>query len=416
MPTLAFFLAMGGTPLFAVGMQSPTTGSLSGTLTDPTGAAIPGATVDVIRPGGEVEKSATSDADGHYVFNNLPEHAYRVRASAKGFAQTTQNVTIRAGMPQVLDLTLAIGGVTTSVNVNANTSDQVEPDPSSHTDIDQQLIARLPVAQSSSGLSTLITLASPGVSADSNGMFHPLGEHSDTTYSVDGQPISDQQSKTFANQLEMNAIASVQVMDGVIPPEYGDKASLVAKTTTKSGLGTNGVHGSISAGYGSFGSPTGGFTLSAGHKNFGEFLALSGLRSGRFLDAPEFTPLHDRGNSESAFNRIDWQPRTSDSFQLNLTAARSWFQQPNQFDQPNQDQRQQNKSFNISPMWTHIINDHTVLNTNAYVRQERVAYYPSADPFDDSPATLSQSRRLTNAGIKADLSYVHGIHSFKGGV
>ena len=150
------------------------------------------------------------------------------------------------GMPVVTDLTLAVGGVTDVVNVDTNTSDQVEPDPSSHTDIDQQMIARLPVPQSSTGLSTLITLASPGVAADSNGMFHPLGEHSDTTYSIDGQPVSDQQSKTFSNQLDMSAIASVQVLDGVIPPEYGDKASLVAKTTTKSGLNTNGVHGSLS--------------------------------------------------------------------------------------------------------------------------------------------------------------------------
>jgi hypothetical protein len=201
----------------------------------------------------------------------------------------------------------------------------------------------------------------------------------------------------------------------VIPPEYGDKASLVAKTTTKSGLNTHGVHGTLTGGYGSFGSPSAGLTLSAGNKNFGDFLAVNGLRSGRFLDAPEFTPLHDRGNTESFFNRSDWHPRNADSLQLNISAARSWFQQPNQFDQPNQDQRQQNKSFNVAPMWTHIINDHTVLNVNTYVRQDRVAYYPSADPFDDTPATLSQSRRLTNAGIKADLSYVRGIHNIKGG-
>ena len=92
-------------------------------------------------------------------------------------------------------------------------------------------------------------------------MFHPLGEHSDTTYSIDGQPVSDQQSKTFSNQMDMSAIASVEVLDGVIPPEYGDKASLVAKTTTKSGLNTNGVHGSLTGGYGSFGSPSSGVTL-----------------------------------------------------------------------------------------------------------------------------------------------------------
>lgn len=413
---LALFLAIGAPSLHAVGIQSPTAGSLSGTLTDSTGAAIAGATVQVVKSTGDVLQTATSDATGRYSFNNIPDHSYRLRVSAKGFARATQNIVIHAGIPVVVDVTLAVGSVTDVVNVNTDTSGQVEPDPSSHTDIDRQMIARLPMPQSSTGMSTLITLASPGVSADSNGMFHPLGEHSDTTYSIDGQPVSDQQSKTFSNQIDMSAIASVEVLDGVIPPEFGDKASLVAKTTTKSGLNTHGVHGSLTGAYGSFGSPSTGLTLSAGHKNFGNFFAANALRSGRFLDSPQFIALHDRGNSESIFNRTDWQPRTSDSLQLNLSLARSWFQQPNQYDQPQQDQRQQNKSFNVSPMWTHIINDHTVLNLTTYVRQDRISYYPSADPFDDTPATLSQSRRLTNAGIKADLSYVRGIHTIKGGV
>jgi len=50
------------------------------------------------------------------------------------------------------------------------------------------------------------------------------------------------------------------------------------------------------------------------------------------------------------------------------------------------------------------------------MRQDRVNYYPSADIFDDLPATAGESRRLTNAGIRADLSYYHGIHSLKAGV
>ncbi len=279
------------------------------------------------------------------------------------------------------------------VNVNTDTSDQVEPDPAPHTDIDQQMIARLPMPQSSTGLSTLITLASPGVSADSNGMFHPLGEHSDTTYSIDGQPVSDQQSKTFSNQIDMSAIASVEVLDGVIPPEYGDKASLVAKTTTKSGLDTHGVHGSLTGAYRSFGSPSTGLTLSAGHKNFGNFFSADALRSGRFLDAPEFIVRCTTGATRRVSSTgSDWQPRTSDSLQLNLSRCSKLVPAAKPIRPASQDQRQQNKSFNVSPMWTHIINDHTVLNLNTYVRQDRIAYYPSANPFDDTPATLSQSR------------------------
>ena len=50
-------------------------------------------------------------------------------------------------------------------------------------------------------LSSILTLATPGVAADSNGVFHPLGEHAETSFSVDRQPISDQQSRIFSNQI-----------------------------------------------------------------------------------------------------------------------------------------------------------------------------------------------------------------------
>jgi hypothetical protein len=57
-------------------------------------------------------------------------------------------------------------------------------------------------------LSDLITQTSPGVVADSNGMFHPQGDHGETSYVVDGYEIGDQQSKTFSTQLPSNAFQS----------------------------------------------------------------------------------------------------------------------------------------------------------------------------------------------------------------
>jgi len=50
------------------------------------------------------------------------------------------------------------------------------------------------------------------------------------------------------------------------------------------------------------------------------------------------------------------------------------------------------------------------------VRRDHVNYYPSADPFDDRPATLGQDRRLTNYGFKGDISYVGGAHNVKAGM
>jgi hypothetical protein len=47
--------------------------------------------------------------------------------------------------------------------------------------------------------------------ADSNGFFHPLGDHAQATFSIDGQPISDQQSKVFSTQIPLNAISSMEL-------------------------------------------------------------------------------------------------------------------------------------------------------------------------------------------------------------
>jgi hypothetical protein len=55
------------------------------------------------------------------------------------------------------------------------------------------------------------------------------------------------------------------------------------------------------------------------------------------------------------------------------------------------------------------------LNVNVFFRQDQVRYYPSGDPFADTPATIAQARRLINYGIKSDISYVKGHHNLKVG-
>ena len=155
------------------------------------------------------------------------------------------------------------------------------------TDVTRRLIDTLPSESVSAGLSSLVTLTTPGVAADSNGGFHPLGEHAETSFSVDNQPITDQQSRTFSNQLSQNAIQSLDVMTGVPPAEFGDKTSLIVKATTRSGLGVRRPTGSMSLGYGSFTTPTASLALGAGSQRIGNFVAIDGLASGRFLDTPE---------------------------------------------------------------------------------------------------------------------------------
>src|SRR5205814_7496464 len=296
---------------------------------------------------------------GKYIFNNLPPYPYHVTVEAQGFQRLERDVDVRTGVPITLDLNLALAGATEAVQVVGHSEDLLERDPTAHTDIDQSLIAKLPIETSSGGLNQVVTLASPGVLADSNGFFHPIGDHAQTQFSIDNQAITDQQSRVYSNQISRDAVQSLEVITGVAPAEYGDKSSLVVHIVTKSGLDQAKPAGSVSLGYGSFKTPLFEANVGAGTQSFGNFLSLSGLRTDRFLDPPELEALHDAGDQLSFFDRFDFRPGTNDTIHLNVQAARSGFDVPNTYDQIAQTQHQNIRTFNIAPGYSRVIGTNT---------------------------------------------------------
>jgi len=400
-----------------VNAHAQSSGTIEGVVQDPSGAVIPGVTVRIQNPVSHLDRSTTTDGVGRFRLTNVPFNPYHLTVAAPGFQPHAEDVEVRSVVTTPLTLNLELAGAVTSVTVTEQAADLIENDPIAHVDIDRNLFSKMPLESASSSISSLVTFAAPGVAADSNGFFHGLGEHQENQFSVDGQPITDQQSKAFSNQIPTSAVQSLEAVNGIPPAEYGDKTSLVINVTTRSGLGLKPT-GSITTSYGTFGSTSASFDLALGSQKLGNFITVSGLNTGRFLDPPEFSVIHAKGNSENVFDRIDFQAGANDNVHLNLNYSRSWFQQPNQFDQAaaGQDQRALINTFNIAPGWTHTFNARTVLQLNTFVRQDRYHYFPSRNAFSDLPGTLAQNRHLTNFGTRADVSYVNGAHNVKVGV
>src|SRR5271163_2642466 len=387
----AFFLAA----YFSFQLFIPTifaqsnSGIMTGSVTDPTGAVVPGATVTINNPVSQYTRSAVTDAAGNYQFANVPFNPYHLTVTATGFASFVEDVDVRSGVRVKVNSVLKVGESSTTVTVEAG-GDLVENDPTFHTDVDRSLFQKLPLESQSSSLSSLVTLSSPGVAADSNGLFHGLGDHASNSFSIDGQSITDQQSKVFSNQIPSNSIQSLEVISGAPPAEFGGKTSLVIVATTRSGQGVTQPTGSITTSYGSFGSATGAVDLSYGGQKWGNFIEVDGLNTGRFLDPPEFVVFHDKGNELNIFDRIDRQLTEVDSIQLNLNYSRSWFQTPNAYDNlniqnvvsggtgtnpvfanvGNTDQRSKIGTFNISPTYTRTVGANSVFNFGPYVRRD----------------------------------------------
>ena len=389
-------------------------GTITGTVTDPTGLVIAGATVRLTNPATGFKRTAQSDASGNFRFTGVPPQSYHVEVTNAGFASSAQDVTVRSAVPITLKIPLELAGAATTVTVEGESEHMIENVPYAHNDVDQSTFSKLPALSPSGGLSDAITLTSPGVAADSNGLFHPLGDHAQTTFSIDGQPVSDQQSRQFSTQIPLNALQSMELITGAQPAEFGDKTSLVVNAQTRSGLGQK-TFGSLIGSYGSFGTLSEQATLGFGSAKIGNFMVVNSVRTGRFLDTPEFWPVHAIGNNGTFFDRFDWQPAARDAFHLNLFGARNWFQVPNTYDQPAQDQRQRVLTWNIAPGYQHTFSAHTLLTSNMFVRKDQVSYYPSRDPFADTPATVGEARQLLNYGTKTDISYAAGRHNLKVG-
>ena len=413
--TLSFLALLCSLQALPAISQSGSSIEISGTVTDSAGDVLSNATLTLVFKQTQALRIVHADSEGRFSFLQLSSGEYRLTAQADGFALVSEDVAY-TGTPLRLALHLAPCGVESTVNVTADV-DALDPTAPARVAVTLEEIQRIPSQSVSSPLSSLITNTTPGVSADSNGSFHPLGDHAEASFVIDGQPITDQQSRTFSSQVSLNALQSLEVREGAPQADVGDKTSMVIVAQTRSGLDQKQPTGELSLSRGGFATSQASAHLGYGTGRFGTFTALDALNSGRFLDTPELAALHANGNAENFVERLDYRISGQTSLQLNGSLSHSWFQTPNTYDQQalGQNQRQTIQSFNVAPSVLHTFNASSFFQSNFWVRQDKVRYRPSDNTFADTPAYLAQSRRLTNAGTRTEYTYVHGRHNVSAG-
>lgn len=142
-------------------------------------------------------RTATTDAQGEFTVVDVPFSNYHLVVTAQGFQPGDQDVVVRSAVPVPVKISLKVGTQSTEVTVSGEGSYLINTAPVTQTNVDRGLFQKLPLESQSSSLSSLVTLATPGVAADSNGLFHGMGDHASNSFSIDGQPITDQQARFF---------------------------------------------------------------------------------------------------------------------------------------------------------------------------------------------------------------------------
>lgn len=392
------------------------TATITGTVTDPAGALIPGAHVTVSNALSGLTLSATTNAEGMYTITNLPFNSYRLTVKHDGFADSTQQVALRTNVPHTADIKLALTGKSEVANVTA--SEQTElinvEATGTRTELSQTMIEKLPIPPGNRGVEAVL-LTFPGFAQNANGAIHPRGAHNQMTFVVDGMPITDQLTGAFATSLDTSIVQNIELFTGDTPAEYGLRTAAVANITTRTGLDSGRMfQGSLQASYSQFDNLGQLTQFSGGNDKFGYFASFSAMKSNRFLDAVSIDNLHNGGNAERAFGRMDYRASSKDVLRLNLMAGRSSFELANLRSQhaAGQDQRQLFKDWSASLGWLRTVDARTTLDFTTSFRTSQAWLFGSRF---DTPVTADQARRLSTFNIGGRYNTVRGIHTLRMG-
>lgn len=393
-----------------------TTGTLSGYVQDPSGAAVAGARVTLESPLAGTRREVLTGQEGRFSLANLPLGAYQLTVEGRGFATERQAVTVRSNVPVPVTVRLRLAAQVETIDVRAVESGAlVDPEATgTRAELSGPRLERIPVQIGSRGLESLL-VTFPGFAQNANGAIHPRGAHNQMTYVIDGMPISDQLTGSFASSLDPNIVQTIELFTGNIPPEFGNKISGVANITTRSGLGAgrlfSGSTQISAAQFDTLGSVT---QFTGGREKFGYFASFFTLQSHRFLDQVSLDNLHNGGNSERGFTRFDWQPGPRDLVRLNVMAGRSAFQLANLRSQhaAGQQQRQVLRDFSASAGWVHMLNERATMDLTASYRTSIAQLFSSPG---DTPVTAAQARHLSALTLALRFNTAAGPHTLRAG-
>jgi len=253
---VAVFMLFGAIPVYC----QVTGATLSGTITDPSGSAIPGAQISVTNTATGINQEFQADSAGYYAAPNLAPGTYEVKVTAQGFSRTISTMTLAVGAQQQLNISMKVGEASQTVEVTGALQ-QIDLASSTLTgQVESQTILELPLngrdwtslATLNPGVNLIETQVDYAQSARGNRGFGAeltiSGQRTtNNNYRLDGTSVNDYANSGPGNvigaALGVDAIQEFSVLTGGFSAEYGKATGGVVNAITKSG--TNSFHGDV---------------------------------------------------------------------------------------------------------------------------------------------------------------------------
>jgi outer membrane receptor protein involved in Fe transport len=245
---MAMALALFATSAMA---QTSTTGSIEGSVTDPNGAAVRGATVAVTSPNLISPQTGTTDDNGRYKILNLPPGAYKVVIEGSGFGKyEKEGVAVNLGRNATVDAQLSLATATASVTVTGAAAVDTAAN-TTGSNVSTEQFSNFPTQRTVQGLYTIAPTVTRSGLRDATGRDRDPSvagsSGPENNYILDGVNTTDPAFGGSGANLPFEFVQEVEIKTGAYGAEYGKSTGGIFNVITKSG--TNEFHGDL-FGYG----------------------------------------------------------------------------------------------------------------------------------------------------------------------
>jgi outer membrane cobalamin receptor len=380
-------------------------------IVDPTGLGLQ-TSVELVSEANQFRQSYVTDQAGTLAARNLPFGLYRVDVRRPGFAAYSSVVEIRSAISVELRIQLSVAPNQTAVEVR-DSDTLVDPHRTGTVNrVGSDTLEHRSTALPGRSVIDLVK-SQPGWLLESNGVLHPRGSEYQTQYIVDGIPLTDNRSPSFAPEIEADDAESVTILTANFPAEYGRKLGGVVEISTVRDSRA-GLHGKFVASGGSFDTADGYLMVQQGWGKNTLGVSAEGALTDRYLDPPVLDNFSNRATTSSFAAHYERDLTERDRLGFIVRHEETVFQVPNEFLQQAAGQRQDRSSDETIGIlsYQHVFSSNVLGDFRLMSRDDSSGL---ASNLQSTPIIAGQQRSFREVYAKGNISIHHGIHEIKAG-
>jgi hypothetical protein len=387
-------------------------GELRMKVTDPSGSGVK-SSIELVCEADQFRQTYATDSSGVTTARQLAFGLYEIDVQQPGFAPFHDVVEIRSAAPAEFRIALSLASVNTSVTVK-DTETLVDPHRTGSVDrIGSETLENRPTALPGRSVIDLVN-AQPGWLYEGNAVLHPRGSEYDTQFVVDGVPLTDNRSPSFATGIEADDVQSLSIYTANIPAEYGRKLGGVIEVVTARDPRL-GFHGKAGLAGGSFGTDSAYLLGQYARRKDAVSFSADGAMTDRFLNPPVVQNYSNRATTGDFSARYERDFTDSDRLGLVVRHGVSRFEVPNELLQQTAGQRQDRANLETMGIlsYQHIFTPNVLGDLRLMVRDDTDTLTSNAF---STPIIAFQDRGFREEYFKGSVSAHRGRHEWKAGV